>query len=167
MAQKTIRPTIHAIDRFEQRVLPHLPAIVHRKMKKKNWIKQSLYGLVRQTEFIEEGEQMLHLQTFFTFRGYAPIPLTLVIDPVNRTLCTLYISPGRQNVGCEENPNCRVSSGGAHQWYIKTIFKLDASGTLSYSKERCIGRRTKKIDEPMLQQNAKISMWGSPVETCL
>mgnify|MGYP001392449503 CR=1 FL=1 len=104
MAQKTIHPTTHAIERFEQRVLPHLPAISRTKLKKKNRIKQSLYGLVQRTEFSEESERVLHLQTFFTVRGYALIPLTLVIDPMNRTLCTVYISPGWQNVGNEENP---------------------------------------------------------------
>jgi hypothetical protein len=104
MAYKTIHPTTHAIDRFRQRVLPHLPVITHSKLKKKNHIKQSLYRLVRRTEITEESKQMLHLQTFFTVRGYAPIPITLVIDPVNRTLCTVYITSGWQNVGSEENP---------------------------------------------------------------
>jgi len=107
MAQKTIHPTKHAIVRFEQRVLPHLPSTPRTKLKEKGRIKHSLYSLVGRTEFSEDSDKMLHILTFFTVQGHAPIPLTLVIDPVNRTLCTLYISPGWQNVGSEENPKWR------------------------------------------------------------
>ena len=107
MAQKTIHPTTHAIERFQQRVLPHLPENSRRLLQKKEKIRQSLYGLARRAEFAEAGSQILHAPAFFIVQGYPPIPLTLVIDPTNRTLCTLYISPGWQNVGSEENPKWR------------------------------------------------------------
>ena len=110
MRQKTIHPTIHAIDRFEQRVLPHLPEASRARLRNKEEIKQSLYGLARRTEVTEDTKQMLHLQAFFVVRNYPPIPLTLVINPVKRTLCTLYISPGWQNVGSEESPKWVWSS---------------------------------------------------------
>lgn len=104
MSQKTIHPTTHAIERFEQRVLPYLPEASRTCLQKKEKIRQSLYGLTRRAEFAEEADQLLHVQAFFIVQGYPPIPLTLVIDPVKQTLCTLYISPGWQNVGSEENP---------------------------------------------------------------
>jgi hypothetical protein len=104
MGQKVIHPTIHAIDRFEQRVLPQLPENSRARLQNKEKIKQSLYELARRAEITEEANQILHLQVFFVVRNYPPIPLTLVINPVRRILCTLYISPGWQNVGCEESP---------------------------------------------------------------
>lgn len=104
MGQKTIHPTTHAIERFEQRVLPHLPEGSRTPLQKTEKIRQSLYGLARRAEFAEEADQLLHVQAFFIIQEYPPIPLTLVIDPVKQALCTLYISPGWQNVGNEENP---------------------------------------------------------------
>ena len=74
------------------------------RLKKRESIRQNLYNLVHRTEFAHDAVQLFHLQTFFIVSGHPPIPLTLVIDPVKRTLCTLYISPGWQNVGNEENP---------------------------------------------------------------
>jgi len=110
MSQKTIHPTIHAIDRFEQRVLPQLPEISRARLQNKKKIKQSLYELSGRAEITEEVNQMLHFQVFFVVRNYPPIPITLVINPVKRILCTLYISPGWQNVGCEESPKWAWSS---------------------------------------------------------
>ena len=104
MSQKTIHPTKHAIIRFQQRVLPHLPEESRRRFQKKRKILQRLYGLARRAEFAEEEHELLHVPAFFNVQGCLPVPLTLVIDPVNRTLCTLYISPGWQNVGSEEKP---------------------------------------------------------------
>ena len=107
MAPKTIHPTMHAIERFEQRVLPHLPEDSRRSLQKKETIRDSLYGLTRRAEYDDGGNELLHVLAFFVVQGHPPIPLTLVIDPVNPTLCTLYISPGWQNVGSEENPKWR------------------------------------------------------------
>ena len=104
MRQKTIHPTTHSIERFEQRVLPHVPEDSRMRLKKRESIRQNLYNLIRRTEFAHDANQLFHLQTFFIVSGHPPIPLTLVIDPVKRTLCTLYISPGWQNIGNEENP---------------------------------------------------------------
>ena len=104
MRQKTIHPTTHSIERFEQRVLPHVPENSRVRLKKRESIRQNLYNLVRRTEFAHDANQLFHLQTFFIVSGHPPIPLTLVIDPVKLTLCTLYISPGWQNVGNEEKP---------------------------------------------------------------
>jgi hypothetical protein len=104
MSQKTIHPTTHSIERFEQRVLPHVPENSRVRLKKRESIRQNLYNLVRRTKFAHDANQLIHLQTFFIVSGNPPIPLTLVIDPVKRTLCTLYISPGWQNVGNEESP---------------------------------------------------------------
>jgi hypothetical protein len=104
MRQKTIHPTTHSIQRFEQRVLPHVPENSRMRLNKIESIRQNLYNLIRGNKFAHDADQLFHLQTFFILRGHPPIPLTLVIDPVKRTLCTLYISPGWQNIGNEENP---------------------------------------------------------------
>jgi hypothetical protein len=104
MQRNAIHPTDHAINRFEQRVLPHLPEMSRRRLQNKQQIKQSLYDLARRAEYSEDAKRMLHLQVFFIVHGYPPIPVTLVVNPVNRTLCTLYISPGWENVGDEMNP---------------------------------------------------------------
>ena len=104
MRQKTIHPTTHSIERFVQRVLPHVPENSRKRLKKKKSIRQNLYNLVRRAEFAHDADQLIHLQTFFIVSGHPPSPLTLVIDPVKRTLCTLYISPGWQNIGDEKNP---------------------------------------------------------------
>ena len=40
MGQKTIHPTTHAIERFEQRVLPHLPEDSRTRLRKKEKIRQ-------------------------------------------------------------------------------------------------------------------------------
>jgi len=94
MAQETIHPTNHAINRFEERVLPLLPDDTRTRMNDKKKIKQRLYGLARRADISAEGSRMLHIQAFLTIRDYPPIPLTLVIDPVKKTLVTLYISSG-------------------------------------------------------------------------
>ena len=91
MAQKTIHPTKHAIDRFAQRVLPHLPKKSRNKMKKKDRIKQSLYRLIRRTE-ITGKEGVAPCSNLLYHPRIRRRPLTLVIDFVNRTL-PLYISP--------------------------------------------------------------------------
>lgn len=104
MRRITIHPTTHAIERFEQRVLPHLPKSSRSRLHNKQRIKQSLYGLARHAEFNENAEQTLHLQVFFVVQDYPPVPLTLVVNPVDRTLCTLYISSGWENVGDEMSP---------------------------------------------------------------
>ena len=94
MGQETIHPTNHAIDRFEERVLPLLPDDTRTRMNDKKKIKQRLYGLARRADISAEGSRMLHTPAFLTIQDYPPIPLTLVIDPVKKTLVTLYISSG-------------------------------------------------------------------------
>jgi hypothetical protein len=94
MGQETIHPTNHAIDRFEERVLPLLPDDTRTRMTDKKKIKQRLYRLARRADLSAEGSQMLNIQVFLTIQGYPPIPLTLVIDTAKKTLVTLYISPG-------------------------------------------------------------------------
>lgn len=104
MRKKTIHPTTHAIDRFEQRVLPQLPESSRARLQNKENIKQSLYQLSRRAEIGDEVNQMLQVQVFLTVKDHPPVPLTLVLNPVKRIICTLYISPGWNNVGCEESP---------------------------------------------------------------
>lgn len=104
MTRNTIHPTTHAIKRFEQRVFPHLPQTTRNRLQNKQRIKHSLYSLTRRAEYSEDAEKILLLQVFFIVQGHPPVPITLVVDSVKRTLCTLYISPGWENVGDEMNP---------------------------------------------------------------
>ena len=108
MGQKTIHPTTHAIERFEQRVLPHLPEDSRTRLQKKEKIRQDLYALARRAEFGKELTRVVHVPAFFTVKGYPPIPLTLVIDPVRSTIITLYIAPFWENVGTQESPKWRL-----------------------------------------------------------
>ena len=109
MNQKIIHPTTHAIERFEQRVLPHLPEDSRTRLQKKEKIRQDLYALARRAElFTEESTRVVHVPAFFTVKGYPPIPLTLVIDPVRSTIITLYIAPFWENVGTKESPMWRL-----------------------------------------------------------
>jgi len=94
MAQETIHPTNHAIDRFEERVLPLFPEDSRTRMNGKRKIKQHLYRLVCRANISVEESRMIHIQTFLTMEGHPLIPLTLVVDSVKKTLVTLYISPG-------------------------------------------------------------------------
>jgi len=94
MGQETIHPTNHAIERFEERVLPLLPDDTRKRMNDKKKIKQRLYGLARHTDISVEGSQMLHIQVLLTIQDDSPIPLTLVINTAKKTLITLYISSG-------------------------------------------------------------------------
>ena len=91
---KTIHPTNHAIDRFEERVLPLLPDETRTRMNDKKRIKQSLYELARRADISVDEEQILHMHVFLTIRDGPPIPLTLVINSTRKTLVTLYVSPG-------------------------------------------------------------------------
>ena len=94
MGQETIHPTNHAIERFEERVLPLIPEDSRSRLNDKRKIKQQLYNLARRANISAEESQMIHIQTFLTTGGHPLIPLTLVVDSVKKTLVTLYISPG-------------------------------------------------------------------------
>jgi hypothetical protein len=94
METNTIHPTNHAVDRFEERVLPHLPEDARARMENKKAIKRKLYDLAHRADITSTDMRMLHACAFFTVTGHAPIPLTLVIDPIKRTLVTLYIATG-------------------------------------------------------------------------
>ena len=104
MRKKSIHPTTHAIDRFEQRVIPELPESSRARLQNKDSIKQSLYQLSRRAEITNEANQMLQVQVFLTVNDHCPVPITLVVNPIKRVICTLYISPGWKNLGCEESP---------------------------------------------------------------
>ena len=108
MSLMTIHPTTHAIDRFEQRVLPHLPEGPRTHLEKRENIRQGLYALARRSEISEESTGVLHVTTFFTIKGYHPIPITLVMDLKRSTIITLYIAPFWENIGTSESPMWRM-----------------------------------------------------------
>lgn len=104
MSRKSIHPTNHAVERFEQRVLPQLPKSQQIIMQKKERILHSLYKITQSIDIEEENNIVVHVNAFFTFKGYPPIPLTLVINPLRKVLFTLYISPSWENIGSPEYP---------------------------------------------------------------
>ena len=110
MSQKTIHPSKHAIERFEQRVLPHLPEESQKWLLKDGVITQKLYNLARRSDFGEVNEYVVHVPVFFTVLDYPPIPLTLVISHANNTIITLYITPLWENLGTNDSPNWRFSN---------------------------------------------------------
>jgi hypothetical protein len=84
--------------------MPQLPESSRARLQNKESIKKSLYQLSRRAEIANEENQMLQVQVFLTVNDHCPVPITLVLNPVNRVICTLYISPGWKNVGSEESP---------------------------------------------------------------
>jgi hypothetical protein len=104
MRKKSIHPTAHAIERFEQRIIPELPESSRTRLQNKKSIRQRLYQLSRRAEINKEVNQVLQAEVFLTINEHCPVPITLVLNPVKRVLCTLYISPGWKNVGCVESP---------------------------------------------------------------
>jgi len=108
MAKETIHPTNHAIERFEERVLPHISENAKKRIKTKEVVKQRLYRLINRAKLYVEEIQNEIVQVFFTPVGdkkLAPIPITLVINPIKRILVTIYITPGWVK---DETPNKTV-----------------------------------------------------------
>ena len=112
MSRKSIHPTKHAIERFEERVLPQLPSSQRTIMQKKEEIRHALYELARDIDIEEESnrERGVRVDTFLNLKGNTLIPLTLVINPLRKILLTLYISPNWENIGSQENPTWRFCS---------------------------------------------------------
>ena len=109
MSRKSIHPTKHAIERFEERVLPQLSISQRTIMQKKKKIRHALYKLTRNIDIEEEsnGERSVRVNTFLNLKGNLSIPVTLVIHPLRKILLTLYISPNWENIGSQENPTWR------------------------------------------------------------
>ena len=97
MPRKIIRPTNHAIERFEQRVLPVLSETIQEDIDDKK-IKNSLYKLASQAEIEVNEKTIIHVTVFFSVQDSLPIPLTLVINTRKKILLTLYISDGWQMI---------------------------------------------------------------------
>ena len=104
MSRKSIHPTNHAVERFEERVLPQLPESERIIMQKKENILHILYKTTQSINIEEEDNVVMCVNTFLNLKGNPPIPLTLVIHPLRKILLTLYISPSWENIGCKENP---------------------------------------------------------------
>ena len=139
MRKKSIHPTTHAIDRFEQRVIPELPESSRARLQDKESIKQSLYQLSRRAEITNEDNQMLQVQVFLTVNDHCPVPITLVLNPIKRVICTLYISPGWKNLGCEESPKWVCS-----QWVASLLqwIGIFGHGAIMAAISALLGSRT-------------------------
>ena len=93
---QVIHPTNHAIERFEERILPLIPETNSKRPKDKQAIKQRLYRLMNRAKIGNDELKSKKVDVFFTPVGCGPsppIPITLVINPVRRILVTLYPSP--------------------------------------------------------------------------
>ena len=93
---QVIHPTNHAIERFEERILPLIPETNSKRPRGKKIIKERLYRLMKRAKISFEGSKTEKITVYFTPIGSKPsppIPITLVINPVRRVLVTLYPSP--------------------------------------------------------------------------
>ena len=104
MSRKSIHPTNHAVERFEERVLPQLPESQRIIIQKKEKIRHTLYKITRGIDIEKESNLPIRVNVFLNLKGNPPIPLTLVIHPLRKILLTLYISPNWKNIGSQENP---------------------------------------------------------------
>ena len=107
MSRKSIHPTNHAVERFEERILPQLPKSQRIIIQKKEKIRHTLYKITRGIDIEKESNLPIRVNVFFNLKGNPPIPLTLVIHPLRKILLTLYISPNWENIGSRENPTWR------------------------------------------------------------
>ncbi len=107
MSRKSIHPTNHAVERFEERVLPQLPESQRIIIQKKEKIRHTLYKITRGIDIEKKSNLPIHVNVFLNLNGNPPIPLTLVIHPLRKILLTLYISPNWENIGSQENPTWR------------------------------------------------------------
>ena len=94
-AAEAIRPTKHALDRFRQRVMPLLPEDKRTKYRKYSQMKHLVNRVELYTEDIRKAAGgMLKVDVFLQIDEVPPIPLTYVIDPVEKLIITLYTQPG-------------------------------------------------------------------------
>ncbi len=94
MGRKILHPTNHAIERFEQRILPHIPEYERTRFLGRGGIESCLYELARRAQLPESEDKIVKIPEFLTFYDSLPIPVTLVVDVVSRTIITLYVSSG-------------------------------------------------------------------------
>ena len=103
---QVIHPSNHAIERFEERILPLIPETNLKRPKDKQLIKRRLYRLtnrltrtgvkISNDELKSMKVDVMKVDMFFSPVGgeqSPPIPITLVINPGKRILVTLYPSP--------------------------------------------------------------------------
>lgn len=107
MSRKSIHPTNHAVERFQERVLTQLPESQRIIIQKKEKIRHTLYKITRGIDIEKKSNLPIHVNVFLNLNGNPPIPLTLVIHPLRKILLTLYISPNWKNIGSQENPTWR------------------------------------------------------------
>ena len=103
-----IRPTKHALDRFQQRVMPLLPEhtrIEYRKYKK---MKHLINRVQLYPEDIRDTKSgLLKIDVFLQIDGIPPIPLTYVINPVEKLIITVYTQSGWDVSSDSEGLNLR------------------------------------------------------------
>ncbi len=94
-AAEAIRPTKHALDRFRQRVMPLLPEDKRTEYRKYSQMKHLVNRVELYTEDIRRAAGgMLKVDVFLQIDEVPPIPLTYVIDPVEKLIITLYTQSG-------------------------------------------------------------------------
>ena len=94
-AAEAIRPTKHALDRFRQRVMPLLPEDKRTEYRKYSQMKHLVNRVELYTEDIRKAAGgMLKVDVFLQIDEVPPIPLTYVIDPVEKLIITLYTQSG-------------------------------------------------------------------------
>lgn len=93
---QVIHPTNHAIERFEERILPLICENNPKRPKDKQAIKDQIYRLIKRARISNEEFKSGKVDIFYSPLGSKsspPIPITLVINPIRRILVTIYLSP--------------------------------------------------------------------------
>lgn len=103
---RQIHPTNHAIERFEQRIMPHIPKHARMNLDDSDKVKSFLYGLSRRAEIPDSDSRVVKVPEYISVPGSLPIPVTLVIDLVAQIILTTYITSGWQ----------KVSRNGSESW---------------------------------------------------
>ena len=94
-AAAAIRPTKHALERFQQRVMPLLPEHTRVEYRKYNKMKHLINRVQLYSEDIRNTSSgLLKIDVFLQIDGVPPIPLTYVINPVEKLIVTLYTQSG-------------------------------------------------------------------------
>ena len=84
MSRKSIHPTNHAVERFEERVLPQLPKSQRIIIQKKEKIRYTLYKITRGIDIEKESNLPIRDNVFLNLKVNPPIPLTVVIHPLRK-----------------------------------------------------------------------------------
>lgn len=110
MRQNAIRPTKHAIDRFNDRVKPRLSSRLQLQLSCTEKLKEALSALCSEVLPINNGSKKEKIETLLYRRGKSPLRLALVIDLRAGVLITLWCLGVLKNYNRNPQPRRRLVS---------------------------------------------------------